>query len=117
MLLTGKYGASKQSTAYRIPNDYHPAQLRRQWQGSRVTVKSEFKTDEKYDYPVRLDWENNPHMERWNEVCAWAVEYFGLPGHRYRTEITKDYMIWYFITPEDQLIMTLAWGNDNGTDI
>ena len=64
-----------------------------------------------------VGWENNPYMEHWNEVCAWTVEHMGLPGDRYRTEITKDYMIWYFIQPEDQLVMTLAWGNDNGTDI
>jgi len=101
----------------RIPNDYHPGIFHKQFQGSRVTVKSQFQADCKYDYPVRLDWENNPHMEHWNEVCAWAVEHFGLPGDRYRTEITKDYMTWYFIAQQDQLIMSLAWGNDNGTDL
>jgi hypothetical protein len=80
-------------------------------------VKSQAKADTEYLYPVHLDWKNNPHMEHWNEVCAWAVEHFGLPGDRYCTEITEDYMTWFFETKQDQLIMTLAWGNDNGTDI
>ncbi len=114
MLLTGRSGASKRLI---VPNDYHPGTLRHQWQGSRVIVKSEYRQDAKYTHPVRLDWENNPYMEHWNEVCAWTVEHFGLPGHKYRTEINKDYMIWFFEDQQDQLIMTLAWGNDNGTDI
>jgi len=63
-------------------------------------------------YSVKLNWENNPQMKHWNEVCAWTVEHFGLPGHRYKTEITENYMIWNFIEQQDQLIFTLAWGND-----
>ncbi len=106
-----------QSTGLKVPNEYHPGNLRRQWSGSRVTVKSEYRSNTEYPYSVRLDWDNNPNMERWNEICAWSIEHFGLPGDQYRTEITKDYMVWYFINDTDQLIFTLAWGNDNAVDI
>ena len=77
-----------------------------------MIVKSQFNADTEYPYSVRLDWENNPYMEHWNKVCAWTVEHLGLPGHKYKTEITENYMIWNFIEQQDQLIFTLAWGND-----
>lgn len=112
MLLTGKYGASKRSTGLKIPNEYHPGALRHQWKNSKVVVKSEYQVDQEYPYPVKLEWENNPSMVHWNEVCAWTVEHMGLPGYKYRTEITPDYMIWNFINQQDQLIFILAWGND-----
>jgi hypothetical protein len=64
-------------------------------------------------YPVTLNWDTNPHMERWNEVCAWSIEHFGLPGGRYTTEIDADRMTWHFDDARDQLIFILAWGRDN----
>lgn len=66
-----------------------------------------------FPYPVTLDWARRPSMERWNEICAWTVEHFGLPGIRYQTEVDVARMTWYFQSPQDQLIMTVAWGNDN----
>jgi hypothetical protein len=63
-------------------------------------------------YPVQLDWATNPSMKYWNEVCAWTIEHFGLPGGRYSTVIDTDYMIWKFHTEEDQLLFILAWGKD-----
>lgn len=80
------------------------------WLISQV-VRSEHR-DVKYPYTVRLDWESNPNMNHWNEICAWTIEHMGLPGDKYRTEITADYMVWNFISQTDQLIFTLAWGND-----
>ncbi len=70
-----------------------------------------------FEYPVTLVWNLNPSMQRWDKICVWAVEHFGLPGHRYRTEISTEHMTWFFGTQQDQLIFTLAWGNDNGIDI
>jgi hypothetical protein len=65
-----------------------------------------------YNYPVRLNWCTNPNMTHWNEVCAWGVEHMGLPGDRYCTEITEEYMIWNFMDRKDQLLFSVAWGND-----
>jgi hypothetical protein len=45
----------------------------------------------------------------WNEVCAWAIEYFGLPGHRFSTAANVDYMEFHFNSPKDALLMSLQW--------
>ena len=65
-----------------------------------------------FPYPVTLDWARRPNMERWNEICAWTIEHFGLPGIRYQTEVDVARMTWYFQSQQDQLVMTVAWGND-----
>lgn len=65
-----------------------------------------------YQYPVTLDWDQRPSMQAWNEICAWTIEHFGLPGHRYTTEVGTERMTWYFASQQDQLTMTVAWGND-----
>ena len=62
-----------------------------------------------YPYVTRITWSRVP---KWNEMCAWAIEHFGLPGNRYITHATEDYMEWMFDSIEDQLFFTLAWGND-----
>lgn len=66
-----------------------------------------------FAFPVTLDWARRPSMERWNEICAWTIEHFGLPGMRYQTEVSTARMTWYFASQDDQLLMTVAWGNDN----
>jgi hypothetical protein len=45
----------------------------------------------------------------WNEVCAWAIEYFGLPGDRFSTAANVDYMEFHFNSPKDALLMSLRW--------
>jgi hypothetical protein len=45
-------------------------------------------------------------------MCAWAIEHFGLPGNRFITHATEDYMEWMFNSIEDQLFFILAWGHD-----
>ena len=100
-----------------IPDDFHPGKWQRITKMTTALVKSKYKIDKTYDYPVTLVWGYRPSTEKWNEICAWTVEHLGLPGHRYRTEITTEKMTWFFETVEDQLIFTLAWGNDDGIDI
>lgn len=48
--------------------------------------------------------------EWWNQVCIWAIEEFGLPGGKYKTELTEDYMIFDFNEKEDAALMLLRWG-------
>ena len=59
---------------------------------------------------VRISWtrdfDNNTH---WNEVCAWAIEYFGLPGYRFKTRAYVKYMEFIFDDPNDALMMSLQW--------
>ena len=62
-----------------------------------------------YPHVTRITWTRVPN---WNEMCVWAIEHFGLPGNRFITHATEDYMEWMFNSAEDQLFFILAWGND-----
>jgi hypothetical protein len=50
-------------------------------------------------------------MELWNMRMANIVELFGLPGDRYITEITQDYMTFWFRDPNDALLFRLCHGH------
>lgn len=43
----------------------------------------------------------------WNESCAMIIEHFGLPGQRYTTEVSADYMKFFFKTEQDALMCNL----------
>jgi hypothetical protein len=59
---------------------------------------------------VRISWtrefDNNVY---WNEVCAWAIEYFGLPGDRFQTHANVNYMDFVFKSNKDALVMAIQW--------
>ena len=59
---------------------------------------------------VRISWQENHDIPLWNETCAWAVEHFGLPGNRYFTHATEDYMDFYFVDERDAIIFQLTHG-------
>ena len=48
-------------------------------------------------------------LQDWDDVCVYAIEHFGLPGTKYVTEITADYMVWSFKDPKDALMFKLRW--------
>jgi hypothetical protein len=50
-------------------------------------------------------------MELWNMRMARVVELFGLPGDRYITEITEDYMTFWFRDANDALLFRLCYGD------
>ena len=59
---------------------------------------------------VRIDWSRDfDNNTLWNEVCAWAVEKFGLPGGRFTTTVNVNYMEFIFIDSRDALMMGLRW--------
>lgn len=59
---------------------------------------------------VRIGWNRQFDNEKmWNEVCAWAIEYFGLPGNRFKTRVNVEYMEFIFDEPNDALMMSLRW--------
>lgn len=59
---------------------------------------------------VKIHWSRKFENEKmWNEVCAWAIEYFGLPGDRFETRANVDYMEFIFKNPKDALLMSLRW--------
>lgn len=73
-------------------------------------------------YAVKVSWQYERGLAietravlAWNEICARIMERFGLPGGRYTTEVTSDYMIFHFNTAEDALVAKLMVGDD-GSD-
>lgn len=60
---------------------------------------------------VRVDWQVGDDIPLWSEKCIGVLERFGLPGDKYETELTADYMIFHFKDPEDALVATLMMGN------
>jgi hypothetical protein len=59
---------------------------------------------------VRIPWSREFDNEyKWNEVCAWAIEYFGLPGDRFQTHANVNYMDFVFKSNKDALVMALNW--------
>jgi hypothetical protein len=65
-------------------------------------------------YPVKITWTlstEDSNTLSWNETCARILETFGLPGDRYTTEISADYMTFNFSAAEDAVVATLMVGN------
>ena len=59
---------------------------------------------------VRISWQTNYKYAMWNETCAYAIEKFGLPGDKYETHVTEDYMDFYFKDERDAIIFQLTHG-------
>jgi len=59
---------------------------------------------------VRIEWGRDfDNEQRWNNVCAWAVERFGLPGDRLQSHANVNYMDFVFKSNKDALLMALMW--------
>lgn len=60
-------------------------------------------------YTVRIAWEMNNEPTDWNETCVWAIEQFGLPGDRFTSHPTEDYMDFVFNDERDSILFALRW--------
>lgn len=49
---------------------------------------------------VRLPWDGQDKYW-WNEVCADVIEVFGLPGDRFTSHPTPNYMDFHFKSQKD----------------
>ena len=59
---------------------------------------------------VRIAWGRNfDNKQRWNDVCAWTVERFGLPGDRFQSHANVEFMDFVFKSNKDALMMALMW--------
>jgi hypothetical protein len=58
---------------------------------------------------VRIPWKKGDIID-WNESCAWAIKQFGLPGNKFTTDPTVDYMDFYFKDERDAIHFELRWG-------
>jgi len=59
---------------------------------------------------VRISWSKEfDNDQRWDDVCAWAVERFGLPGDRFECHSYFSYMDFVFTSNKDALLMALMF--------
>jgi hypothetical protein len=57
---------------------------------------------------VRIPWDRNYDNEhKWNEVCARAIEMFGLPGERFQTHANVHHMDFVFKSNKDALMFAI----------
>ena len=59
---------------------------------------------------IRVNWMNGDTVSLWTEKCATIMETFGLPGDKYYTSVTEDYMLFSFVEAEDALMARLIIG-------
>lgn len=64
--------------------------------------------DTEYKYTVRIDWMVGDTVSGWDKKCAQALELFGLPGHKFITHPTEDYMEFIFKDEVDAIHFSLA---------
>ena len=54
---------------------------------------------------IHIPWSPKAHkMTQWNEITASIVEHFGLPGDKYTTELTEEYMDFHFHNDHEGLL-------------
>jgi hypothetical protein len=53
-----------------------------------------------HTYRIRLPWTGQSKYW-WNDTCADIMEVFGLPGDRFTSHPTPDYMDFYFKSEKD----------------
>jgi len=59
---------------------------------------------------VRIPWvRRNDNETYWNEICAWTIERFGLPGDRFTSHANVNFMDFVFKSNKDALVMALMW--------
>lgn len=56
--------------------------------------------DAGFVHQIRLPWTGQASYW-WNEACADVMEVFGLPGDRFTSHPTADYMDFYFKSEKD----------------
>lgn len=60
---------------------------------------------------IRVPWDENPASgQAWNELLAWAVETFGLPGEKVSFHPCADWMDFTFDNEQDALMFQLKTG-------
>jgi hypothetical protein len=78
--------------------------------GANDTLRRCTLRDDEFQYPVVVPWTSKlDTVSAWNEVCADAMEMFGLPGDRYITDANVNDMTWWFRNEQDALLMTLKF--------
>jgi len=67
-----------------------------------------------HDYRVKIPYtyiySHGKKNELWNEVCARAIELFGLPGDRYSCKFADKNIEFCFLEQKDAMIFELCCG-------
>ena len=70
--------------------------------------------DINHDHCVRIPYDyihdGMRGRELWNEVCAKAIEMFGLPGNKYSCRFTKSNIEFWFLEEKDAILFELTCG-------
>jgi len=64
--------------------------------------------DNNYQYTVRIPWKLSDTVSSWDDTCVWAIEHFGLPGDRFITHPTEEFMDFMFKNREDAVYFSLV---------
>jgi hypothetical protein len=57
---------------------------------------------------VRISWtRDNENEKYWTEICARAIEVYGLPGNRFQTHANVNYMDFVFKSNKDALMFAI----------
>jgi hypothetical protein len=68
-----------------------------------------FKEEDEFTYKIRIPWQIGATITNWDETCAWAIEKFGLPGDKFITHPTEEYMDFSFKDIDDAIHFSLVW--------
>ena len=67
-----------------------------------------------HDYRVRIPYNVISDVitgtDTWNEICAKAIEMFGLPGDKYSCRFTREYIEFWFLEEKDAMMFELCCG-------
>ena len=58
---------------------------------------------------VCIPWMKGDTVSDWDETCIWAIDQFGLPGEKFYTHMTEDYMDFIFKDERDAIHFSLRW--------
>jgi len=73
-------------------------------------LRNELKTPSvKQGTRVRIPWMKGDTISDWDETCIWAIEQFDLPGGKFYTHMTEDYMDFVFKDERDAIHFSLRW--------
>lgn len=64
---------------------------------------------EKPGTKVRISWMKGDTISDWDETCIWAMKVYGLPGDKFYTHMTEDYMDFIFKDECDAIHFSLRW--------
>jgi hypothetical protein len=54
-------------------------------------------------YPVKIYWKNGDTLSAWDEKCIELMEIFGLPGGKYITTFSEDFLEIKFYNERDAI--------------